>query len=352
MSWQAERSETGVHHYDYSIGTSAGATNVVGWTNSGSDLGMVHTKSFAPGTYYMNIRAVNAEGLISAVRSSDGITVTAATASVSFSSPSSANVSPNSCINPMLAKATDGGVHLVYSDNASTYYRSRTLSGSWTAEEDVTDGNYTGGFFPDVTQDTNGKIRVLYSNRDAREGMDAVERVKTSGVWASETNITNNNTMNWYPRIVAGPSGSAYMVENGNGYAYGQVLVLQRYIVVCPNRPGDIRKIWHSGYRGRLKWSCAAAWVSGSNLVYRSCTGGTWSTAVNAASGSGYMMPRIACDLSNRPVVVWLGAYFEVGYSILFTRWTGTEWTAPEILGYGHYPTIAIDSQNQIHVAF
>ena len=76
-TWTAADPETGVALYEYSIGTSAGSAEVVGWVAVGtatsvsrSDLALVNGA-----TYFINVRATNGVGLVSAVGSSDGITV-------------------------------------------------------------------------------------------------------------------------------------------------------------------------------------------------------------------------------------------------------------------------------------
>lgn len=76
--------ETGVAKYEYSIGTSPGAVNVVGWTDNGLATSVTRTGlSLTNGqAYYINVRAKNGAGAYSGVASSDGITVAQTAASV------------------------------------------------------------------------------------------------------------------------------------------------------------------------------------------------------------------------------------------------------------------------------
>ena len=62
--------------YNYSIGTSPGATNITGWTYVGTDTSMTKTGlNLDEGvTYYINVMVINSAGLTN-VSSSDGITV-------------------------------------------------------------------------------------------------------------------------------------------------------------------------------------------------------------------------------------------------------------------------------------
>ena len=75
-SWQSEDPESGIAQYEYSIGTSAGALDVMGWTSIGTATSGTLTGGVfvSQTTYYINIRATNGDGLVSAVGSSNGIT--------------------------------------------------------------------------------------------------------------------------------------------------------------------------------------------------------------------------------------------------------------------------------------
>lgn len=74
-SWSASDPQSGISRYDCCVGTSPGASDVVGWTNAGSDTSRNIACSLSNGqTYYVSVRAFNGVGLVSAVGTSDGIT--------------------------------------------------------------------------------------------------------------------------------------------------------------------------------------------------------------------------------------------------------------------------------------
>lgn len=78
-NWTAtDDPHSGILRYEYCIGTSVGANDVVNWTDNGLSTSFTHLGSFKTmsGTYYLSVRAVNGAGLTSTVSSSDGITVT------------------------------------------------------------------------------------------------------------------------------------------------------------------------------------------------------------------------------------------------------------------------------------
>ena len=76
-TWSSSDPITGIAAYQYAIGTSAGATNVVGWTSAGTATQVTQTGlALTNGvTYYFAVKSENGAGLWSAVGTSDGITV-------------------------------------------------------------------------------------------------------------------------------------------------------------------------------------------------------------------------------------------------------------------------------------
>ena len=74
-AWISTDDETGIAEYQYAIGTTAGATDVVDWTSAATAAEITHTGlSLTPGTtYYISAKASNGAGLWSEVGSSDGI---------------------------------------------------------------------------------------------------------------------------------------------------------------------------------------------------------------------------------------------------------------------------------------
>ena len=67
-------SNSGVSTYFYSIGTSPGDTDLIGWVNNGNTTGITHTGlTLQNGTqYYVNVLVLNGAGLLTNSFSSDG----------------------------------------------------------------------------------------------------------------------------------------------------------------------------------------------------------------------------------------------------------------------------------------
>jgi len=76
-TWTSDDPESGINRYQYAIGTTAGGTDVVGWTSVGTSVAVTRTDlTLTVGvTYFFSVRARNEDGLWSGAGVSDGILV-------------------------------------------------------------------------------------------------------------------------------------------------------------------------------------------------------------------------------------------------------------------------------------
>ncbi|MFC1566768.1 glycosyl hydrolase [bacterium] len=150
---QTSDSDSGLYSYWYSLGTSAGAADVVTWqavglTNSAS----INASMTTATTYYVNVRAENWTGVYSGVSSSNGIYVDTITPSVSNLASSS-------------------------HPNSSTWYNTNSVNISFNA------------------QDAHSGVKQYYYLVDSVASRSAVY-IKTNGVLATSTNFLVNNVLN------------------------------------------------------------------------------------------------------------------------------------------------------------
>ncbi len=80
LSWNASSESCGMSHYEVSLGTSAGATDVIGWTNIGN-ITNYQFSNISPylqydQDYYINVRGVDLNGNISTTASSSAFRLT------------------------------------------------------------------------------------------------------------------------------------------------------------------------------------------------------------------------------------------------------------------------------------
>ncbi len=86
-NWSASTdSISGISGYQYAIGTSAGGTNVVGWTSVGNVLSVTKTGlSLTVGTtYYFSVKATDNAGLVGSATNSSGCTVVSSGSTIYF----------------------------------------------------------------------------------------------------------------------------------------------------------------------------------------------------------------------------------------------------------------------------
>ncbi|MFQ3548584.1 MAG: hypothetical protein SNJ70_02380 [Armatimonadota bacterium] len=205
---EATDPESGVYSYQYSIGTSPGATNILGWTTrlATQSREMLHSHNYAPGTYYVNVRAINNVGLISNVVSSSGIQLTAPPNPATFVSAERVDSSSKICENVMLRKASSGGIHMVYDvDEPHVHYRMKNANGTWESAIGIGTGK-----FPDIVEASNGILYAIFNGSGARENNPLYENVKAGSSWAGPS-LVYGGSMNWYPRLAAGDSGQVHL---------------------------------------------------------------------------------------------------------------------------------------------
>jgi hypothetical protein len=81
VTWTSSDPDSGVSEYQYAVGTSAGGTDVVGWTSTGTASEVTKTGlNLTWGTtYYFAVKAKNGSGIWSDIGKSDGTTVSDST---------------------------------------------------------------------------------------------------------------------------------------------------------------------------------------------------------------------------------------------------------------------------------
>ncbi len=125
-NWNASTAPggSGISGYQYAIGTSAGATNVVGWTSVGNVLTVTKTGlSLTWGqTYYFTVKATSGAGVVGSAANSPGITPQNGTGGDTPTAP------------PAVYDGTTTGVETPYTTSTTQ------LSANWSAASDPQSG--------------------------------------------------------------------------------------------------------------------------------------------------------------------------------------------------------------------
>ena len=138
ISWSTSSSPD-IRRYEYSIGTSAGSTNILGWRSAGASTGATATGlALTSGQrYYVNVRAVDNWENVSTVTSSIGWTI-------SFSAPAA----------PILSS---------HSNNAVIYGSSLTVTGTCQADSTVSVTPGIGLSLVSATCSSSGLLTVVFN---------------------------------------------------------------------------------------------------------------------------------------------------------------------------------------------
>ncbi len=214
-TWSGYDLETGIKLYEYSIGTSAGQTDVLGWTSVAgktsipASLGLISWPGNANGIkYYVNVRATDAAGKVSQIVSSNGITIDIQAPSVTMSEPSAEYMGTSSFL--VAWSGSDGmgesGLNsytVEYSDNGGSWV-------AWKTDTTDTSATFTGvnghtykfrvkakdnvGNISAVPADYHKITTVNTSNLPAPTG---ISDASTDGDDADAANLTSEFSAHW-----------------------------------------------------------------------------------------------------------------------------------------------------------
>ncbi|MEN6416428.1 MAG: PQQ-binding-like beta-propeller repeat protein [Armatimonadota bacterium] len=309
-SWMSTDAESGIAKYEYSIGTTIGGVDVITWTNVGTATSIALTGlSLADGsTYYVNVRATNNVGLISAVGSSDGITVDSA-------APPAPTVTDDGAYTSSAGSLHASWTAVTCTSGVSGYqYSIGTSSGSanivgWTSAGLATSATITG---LSLANGTNYYINVRALNSLGRAGTvgssdgitvdttaPSAPTVTDSGVWTSSSSLL---TASW----------SCSDSESG---------IAQYYYAVGTTVGGTNAKVWTS-----------AGIQTSATIIGLSLTdGGTYYISVKAKNGAGLESAagsadgiRVDLTVPSTPVVTDDGNY-TTNSAQLHATWSATD---------------------------
>lgn len=360
----ASDAQSGIDHYEYSIGTAPGATDVRYWTYVGPSTQVTaYALNLTPGeTYFVNIIAVNGAGIESAVVSSDGIRVAPAPNLIAFGAVAVVSSASGDCDRPILASSAEGGMHLIYRDTsggASRIAYRRLIGDAWSAIEASVNGAVA-AYYPDMVEDEAGNVHCIFTNPDGRESTDLWEVVRGASGWSSAQLLTGGGrTVNWYPRLAAG-GGLVHCVVNGDATAYNVKHLARNAAGWSPIE--DIGSgAWAASRYGMPEAAVDSAgnvsvvWTTPTEVRFTRRTGAGWSAPVAIAVHSGAFLayPRIVLGPTGLAHVVYADHNVGPDPALYYVKETSPgSWAAPELVANGFYPSIALDSNGRLHLAY
>jgi hypothetical protein len=219
---------------------------------------------------------------------------------------------------PVITIGSGSQIHVVFQDitpgNNEIYYKKSTNGGTtWISKRLTWNSGYS--LWPSIAIDSNGHPHITWT--DVTSGnYEIYYKKSTNGgsTWISKR-LTWNSENSWTPSIA---------VDSNN----------------------HLHVVWHDFSPGN------------SEIYYKKSTNGgsTWTTRRLTYSADNSLRPTIAIDSGNNIHV----AYYDSTpgeYQIFYKRSTdgGANWTTKRLTyntGDSWYPTIAVDSDNHIHITW
>lgn len=218
--------------------------------------------------------------------------------------------------------------------DGSTYFQvwcARYNGSVWSTPIQVSQGAGDGvqAFYASIAVDGNNKVHLVWDSFINGYSNERIFYAKYNGTWSSPVAISTqpNNALNMqaYPCIAVDSNNRLHVVwTGGSNSIYGA------------------RQVWYARYDGA--WQVPVVISNRSDL------------------NNHYMnAPCIAIDSNNNLHVVWNGACDSImGYDQIWYVKRATSWSSPIRISNATimssssqvYPSIAIDSQNQVHVAW
>ena len=311
---------------------------------------------------------------------------------------------------PSIAVDNLGGIHVVWEDGTpgawgidmEIMYTSSTDGIIWSNVIVLSDNSthwndsYSGA--PSIAIDSNGIIHVVWE--DYTEGVwtggtfdsEIMYRFNDGSGWSNVTVISDDINLigiSWNPSISIDNLDSLHVVweDDSNGdwaddeilYSFNDgsgwtdaVLIsddatqwntgYSNYPDIAIDNTGKIHVVWFDGTDG--------AWGSDSEIMYVTNNGTGWSNVTILSDDKTHWnigashYPSIAIDDNDKIHVVWhdeTNGIWGTDNEIMYTYFNGSKWSKIAIIsdnvthwntGYSNYPDIAIDNSGGIHVVW
>jgi len=272
-----------------------------------------------------------------------------------------------------LARSSDGALHCVWEDKRGDYYQiyyAKSTDGgeNWT-ETAITSESYN-QYSPSIAIDSNNYIHITWAGSYSGTSYSQIRHIKYTTSWGNIENLTNENYSQYNPSIAIDSNNCIHITWCG---AYSGVSTTQiRYIKYDGSAWGNIVNLTSDGNYSQLYPSIA---IDSNNYIhitwYGKHSGSTsynqiryikyttsWGDVVNLTDESyNQFVSSIAIDSNNCIYIVWFGAHSGSTSrdQIRYRKYT-TSWSDIENLTSGDYdqsyPSIAIDSNNYIHITW
>jgi parallel beta-helix repeat protein len=297
---------------------------------------------------------------------------------------------------PSLAVDSSGNIHIAWHDQTDygdsgtdndIFYKKYVPDNGWTTTEVVSTESTDDSYYPSLAVDSSGNIHiawqewnttsisydVFYKRYEVGVGWTTTELVSTESTGDSHqpslaVDVGGNVHIAWYDNTDYNDSGTDYDVfykryEVGVGWTSTEVISIQSTdYSFLPSLAVDV------GGNVHIAWYDYDD-IAGSGTDYdvfykRYEVGVGWTSAelVSTESTGDSYYPSLAVDSGGNVHVAWYdGTIYDgsgIDDDIFYKRyevgvgWTTTEVVSMESTGYSYWPSLAVDSGGNVHIAW
>jgi hypothetical protein len=292
---------------------------------------------------------------------------------VDWSTPRSITGVRQRARDPKAVVSSDGTIYVVWSELSyptddfrarlfmSIIHRDSSIQGPFA----ITDTGHADGL-PDIALDTAGRPFVVWN--DLFTGEIYYKNPIDSGL-SVRTNLSQNAGDSFYPRIAIDRHNRRHVVWHDvtSGafrimYREGISIPWDAAISITDSLPvADFPVIAvDTADNPHIAWQSEQPPSGNIDIFYRARIGGSWTPIEQVNSDTnGSITPAISIQHGNLPVIVWQQLTdfntIPITVKIFWSRFDGSGWVTPVAISdliRGEKPTICVDSDDRIHVAW
>ncbi len=348
ISWSSVTGASYKVYWSTTSGTVTGGTAIT----VGNVTSYTHTAIANGTTYYYVVTAVNAGGESAA---SSQVSATPTPWIISTIDSMSAGLS--------IAVDHNNKVHISYYDNGTTLRYTTNISGNWlTYDLDTIAGGSSssvGGAGTSVTTDSDNKVHISYYNF-----YNTYSSIKyatnASGSWATST-VDDNGTPGRVNAIVVDSTNKAHIAYRDayfHDYKYATNFSSSWVTYILENDAGGTGDYADIDIARDVNNKLYISWWSSQEQSLKCSTNasGTWVSSVVDGSGDSIAYNSIAVDSNNNVHISYRDEYYG---SLQYATNLSGSWASiaiDDVVGFyegvGYSNSIAIDSNNKVHISY
>ena len=253
---------------------------------------------------------------------------------------------------PSLATDSAGNVHVAWesvevggtlSDHKISYKRWDTYSDSWTTTEIISTESTSGSFNPSIAVDSANNLHVVWNDQTNYAGCGIDDDIfykrwdDSSSTWSTTEVVSTESTdYSFLPSLAVDSAGNVHVAwEDWTDYAG------------CGIDEDIFYKRWNSS---------TSLWTTTEVVSTESTADSYWSSLAVDSSGSVHVAWVDQTDYaeSGTDEDIFYKRWDSATYSwaTFFWNWTNTEVISTESTEHSEYPSLAIDSEGTVHVAW